>query len=288
MRPFLSAFLLLVLTALAPSVGAAQDRLHLVLTPSQKPTDLLAAGEDFGKALGQLVGVPVRVTVASDYAAVIEALRNRTADLAFVHPAGYVLANREAKAMIVARNLWHGKATFSSRIYVRKDAGLTKLEDLRGKTIAFVDPASSSGYIYPMLLMMQRGLVKGRDPKTFFREVVFSGSHDASMQALLNGHVDAIASFDMAREQYLKDPAQREKLTWLAETPPIPEAGIAAREGLSPALVNRVRAGLLQMKGPAYAALLKRVYDIDGFEAAEDKDYDPVRQAVDLLNLRPR
>ena len=288
MRPFLSAFLLLVLTALAPSVGAAQDRLHLVLTPSQKPTDLLAAGEDFGKALGQLVGVPVRVTVASDYAAVIEALRNRTADLAFVHPAGYVLANREAKAMIVARNLWHGKATFSSRIYVRKDAGLTKLEDLRGKTIAFVDPASSSGYIYPMLLMMQRGLVKGRDPKTFFREVVFSGSHDASMQALLNGHVDAIASFDMAREQYLKDPAQREKLTWLAETPPIPEAGIAAREGLSPALVNRVRAALLQMKGPAYAALLKRVYDIDGFEAAEDKDYDPVRQAVDLLNLRPR
>ena len=288
MRRPLSALLLLVLTALAPSVAAAQDRLHLVLTPSQKPTDLLAAGEDFGKALGQLVGVPVRVTVASDYAAVIEALRNRTADLAFVHPAGYVLANREAKAMIVARNLWHGKATFSSRIYVRKDAGLTKLEDLRGKTIAFVDPASSSGYIYPMLLMMQRGLVKGRDPKTFFREVVFSGSHDASMQALLNGHVDAIASFDMAREQCLKDPAQREKLTWLAETPPIPEAGIAAREGLSPALVNRVRAGLLQMKGPTYAALLKRVYDIDGFEAAEDKDYDPVRQAVDLLNLRPR
>ena len=280
--------MLLVLTMLGPAVAAGQDRLHLVLTPSQKPTDLLAAGEDFGKALAQLTGIPFRVTVASDYAAVIEALRNRTADLAFVHPAGYVLANREAKAMIVARNLWHGKATFTSRIYVRKEAGLKSLEDLRGKTMAFVDPASSSGYIYPMLLLMQRGLVKGRDPKTFFREVVFSGSHDASMQALLNGHVDAIASFDMAREQYLKDPAQREKLAWVAETPPIPEAGIAARNGLDPAVVSRVRAALLQMKGPTYAALLKRVYDIDGFEAAEDKDYDPVRQAVDLLNLRPR
>src|SRR5712692_4670699 len=89
----------------AGSVGAADPPLHLVLTPSQKPTDLLAAGEEFGRALGALVGTPVRVTVASDYAAVIEALRNRTADLAFVHPAGYVLANREAKAMIVARNL---------------------------------------------------------------------------------------------------------------------------------------------------------------------------------------
>jgi phosphonate transport system substrate-binding protein len=288
MRPLISALMLLALTMLLPATAAAQERLHLVLTPSQKPTDLLAAGEDFGKALAQLTGIPFRVTVASDYAAVIEALRNRTADLAFVHPAGYVLANREAKAMIVARNLWHGKASFTSRIYVRKEAGLKSLEDLRGKTIAFVDPASSSGYIYPMLLLMQRGLVKGRDPKTFFREVVFSGSHDASMQALLNGHVDAIASFDMAREQYLKDPAQREKLTWVAETPPIPEAGIASREGLDPAVVNRVRAALIQMKGPAYAALLKRVYDIDGFEAAQDKDYDPVRQAVDLLNLRPR
>ena len=287
MRTLVTA-LVLALTALVPAIATAQDRLHLVLTPSQKPTDLLAAGEDFGKALAQLTGIPFRVTVASDYAAVIEALRNRTADLAFVHPAGYVLANREAKAMIVARNLWHGKASFTSRIYVRKEAGLKSLEDLRGKTIAFVDPASSSGYIYPMLLLMQRGLVKGRDPKTFFREVVFSGSHDASMQALLNGHVDAIASFDMAREQYLKDPAQREKLGWVAETPPIPEAGIAARPGLDPAVVNRVRTALLQMKGPSYAALLKRVYDIDGFEAAEDKDYDPVRQAVDLLNLRPR
>src|SRR5439155_469096 len=83
-----------------------------------------------------------------------------------------------------------------------------------------------------LVLLVQRGLVRNRDPKTFFREVVFSGAHDASMRALLNGHVDAIASFDLAREQYLTDPAERERITWVAETPPIPEAGIAARVGL--------------------------------------------------------
>ena len=59
-----------------------------------------ATGEEFAKELTKLTGIPVRVTVASDYAAVIEALRNRTADLAFVHPVGYVLASREAKATI--------------------------------------------------------------------------------------------------------------------------------------------------------------------------------------------
>ena len=279
----------LLATIAAPVLAQTPSKpLHLVLTPSQKPTNLMEAGEEFAQALAKLVGVPFRVTVASDYAAVIEALRNRTADLAFVHPVGYVLANREAKATIVARNLWHGKASFTSRIYVRRDSGLRELADLRGKTIAFVDPASSSGYTYPMVMLIQRGLVKGRDPKTFFREVVFSGAHDASMRALLNGHVDAIASFDLAREQYLKAPAERDRIVHIAETPPIPEAGIAARDGLEPAMIDRIRAALLQIRGPAYADLLKRLYEIDGFEPAADRDYDPVRAAVELLGVRPR
>jgi phosphonate transport system substrate-binding protein len=288
MRALTSLMSLLALAAALAGPAAAQTSLHLVLTPSQKPTDLLASGEAFARVLGGLVGMPVRATVASDYAAVIEALRNRTADLAFVHPGGYVLASREAKARIVARNLWHGKSSFTSRLYVRKESGIKSVEELRGKTIAFVDPASSSGYIYPMVLLIQKGLVKNRDPKTFFKEVVFSGAHDASMRALLNGHVDAIASFDVAREQYLKDPAERERVVFVAETPEIPEAGIAARDGLDPAVVARVRAALLQIKAPVHTELLKRLYEIDGFAPADDRDYDPVRAAIELLGVRPR
>jgi len=267
---------------------AQPTALHLALTPSQKPTDLLAAGEAFAVALGKLVGIPIRVTVASDYAAVIEALRNKSADLAFLHPAGYVLANREAKAMIIAKDVWHGKTSFTSLIYVRKDSGLKALEELRGKSMAFVDPSSTSGYVYPMVMLIQRGLVQNRDPKTFFREVVFAGSHDAALQALLNGHVEAVASFDQAREQYLKDPAQRERLIWIAETEPIPESGMAGREGLDPATVAKVREALLRMRGPEYGPILKRLYDIDGFEPADDREYAPVRAAMDLLGWRPK
>jgi len=276
------------LALLASPAHAVEPTLHLVLTPSQKPTDLLATGAEFGKVLSRLAGQPVRVTVASDYAAVIEALRNRTADLAFVHPGGYVLASREAKATIMVRNLWHGKSSFTSRFFVRRESGIKSVEELRGRTIAFVDPASSSGYIYPMVLLIQKGLVKNRDPKTFFKEVVFSGAHDASMRALLNGHVDAIASFDLAREQYLRDPAERERIVFVAETPEIPEAGIAARPGLDSATFARVRTALLQIRAPEYADLLKRLYEIDGFAPAQDSDYDPVRAAVELLGARPR
>src|SRR5689334_9913893 len=120
MRTLTSLLIVLSLTAALALPAAGQTPLHLVLTPSQKPTDLLATGEEFARVLGGLAGLPVRATVASDYAAVIEALRNRTADLAFVHPGGYVLASREAKARIVVRNLWHGKSAFTSRLFVRK------------------------------------------------------------------------------------------------------------------------------------------------------------------------
>ena len=277
----------LLIASLGGRPAAAQTSLHLALTPSQKPTDLLVAGEAFGAALGKLVGVPIRVTVASDYAAVIEALRNRTADLAFVHPAGYVLANREAKAMIVAKDQWHGNTSYTSRIYVRKESGITTLDGLRGKTIAFIDPSSASGYVYPMVMLIQKGLVQNRDPKTFFKDFVYAGSHDAGLLALLNGHVDALASFDQSREQYLKDPAQREKIIYVAETAAIPEGGICARDGLDPALVAKLRAALLSMKGPTYAPVLKALYDIDGFEPADDREYDPVRAAMDLLGWRP-
>ena len=284
----LTLALALVFAGVGSLVSAADPSLHLVLTPSQKPTDLLAAGEEFAQALGKLAGMRVRVTVASDYAAVIEALRNKTADLAFLHPAGYVIANREAKATIVVANLWHGKRSFTSRFFVRKESGFKHIEDLRGKTIAFVDPASTSGYIYPMVLLIQRGFVKNRDPKTFFREVMFAGAHDAAMRALLNGHVDAITSFDLAAEQYIKEPAERERVMWIAETPPIPEAGIAARNGLDAAVFAKVRAALLQMHGPQYAGVLLRLYNIDGFAVADDRDYDPVRAAVELLGPPPR
>ena len=292
-RRFVLSLALLAITAVAVGVvagpGSAADKpLHLVLTPSQKPTDLLVAGEEFARVLGGLLGTPVRVTVASDYGSAIEALRNQTADLAFLHPAAYVLAHREAQAKIVAQNQWHGKRSYTSRIFVRKDAGIKTLEDLRGKTIAFVDPASTSGYIYPMVMLIQRGLVKGRDPKTFFREVVFSGAHDASMRSLLNGHVDAIAAFDMAREQYLKDPAERERIVFVAETPPIPEAGIAARSGLDPAVFTKVQQALFKIRAPEHAAMLRRLYEIDGFGPGDDREYEPVRAAIEILGLRPR
>jgi phosphonate transport system substrate-binding protein len=283
---------LLALAAASGWDGAAPalaQPLTLALTPSRDPTALQEAGDAFARTIARLSGVPVKAQVASDYAGVIEALRSRRVDLAFVHPVGYVLANREAGCLILVRDVWQGKTSYTARIYVKKGGGIERLEDLRGKTIAFVDPASSSGYIYPMVLLIKRGLVRDRDPKTFFKDALFSGTHEAALRSVLYGRVDAAASFDKAPELHLKDPALVAQLAAVAETPEIPEAGICARPGLPAEQIDRVKRALLAIKGPEHAAVLKQIYDIDGFVEARDADYDPVRDAMSLMGLgRPK
>jgi len=275
---------------LAAGAGAAETPKQLVMavTPSNIPTELFKASEAFAAELGKKLGLTIKVYMPTDYLGVVEALRNKTADLAFVHPAGYVFANWEAKAQIVAVDVWHGKTSYTSRIFVRKDSGFKALEDLRGKTIAFIDPGSTSGYVYPMVMLIKKGLVKDRNPKTFFKEAMFTGTHEAALLALLNGSVDAVASFDLAPVQYLKDKERVEKLTYIAETEPIPEAGVIVREGLDPALVKKLYDALMAFNAPEYRPILKDFYGIDGFAPGKDSDYNPVREAIDLLGWRPK
>jgi phosphonate transport system substrate-binding protein len=282
------AILLILLAAFWAAVpAAAQSPLTLALTPSRDPTALQEAGDAFAKTITQISGVPIKAIVASDYAGVIEALRSRRVELAFVHPVGYVLANREAGCQILVRDVWQGKTAYTARFYVRKDRGIQRVEDLRGKTVAFVDPASSSGYIYPMVLLIKQGLVRDRDPKSFFKDALFAGTHEAALQSVLRGRVDAAASFDKAPELHLKDPALIAQLGFVGETPEIPEAGICARPGVPAEALAKVKRALLSIKAPEHAALLKEIYDIDGFVEASDADYQPVRDAMALMNLNP-
>lgn len=281
--------LMVALGLTADASGAeAPKQLVMAVTPSNIPTELFKASQAFAAELGKKLGLPIKVYMPTDYLGVVEALRNKTADMAFVHPAGYVFSSREAKAQIIAVDVWHGKTSYTSRFFVRKDSNFKRLEDLRGKNIAFVDPGSTSGYVYPMVMLIKKGLVKDRDPKTFFKEAMFAGTHEAALLALLNGSVDAVASFDLAPQQYLKDKERIEKLTYVAETEPIPEAGMCVREGLDPALVKKLHDALMAFNAPEYRPVLKDFYGIDGFAPAKDSDYNPVREAIDLLGWRPR
>lgn len=264
---------------------AAPSVIRVVFTPSRDPTVLQEAAGQFADVFGKLSGLPVKVVVASDYAGVVEALRSRFVEMAFVHSVGYVYASREGGCQILVKATRRGAATYTARIFVRQGRGVRTLPELRGKRIAFVDPTSTSGYIYPMVLLIKAGLVQNRDPKTFFREAVFAGAHDAALLALLNGAVDAAAVFDDAPQRLLPDRSRAAELLMVAESPRIPNDGVCVRQGLEPELVERLTQALLGLNRPEHRAILLRLYNIDGLIPAKDKDYDPVREAVDALHL---
>lgn len=124
MRTAVALGLLLLCVAPAPPGLEAAEPLTLALTPSRDPAALQEAGEAFARMLTRLTGHPFRVFVASDYAGVVEALRSRRVDLAFVHPVGYVLASREAGCQILVRDVWQGRTSYTANIFVRKSSGI--------------------------------------------------------------------------------------------------------------------------------------------------------------------
>ena len=278
--------LLLALAWFIPSfVEGEPPAIRVAFTPSRDPTVLQEAAGQFAEVFGKLSGFPVKAVVASDYTGVVEALRSRFVEMAFVHSVGYVYASREAGCRILAKAIRRGTATYTARIFVRHGSGIRTLADLRGKRMAFVDPTSTSGYIYPMVLLIKAGLVQNRDPKTFFREALFAGAHDAALLALLNGTVDAAAVFDDAPQRLLPEKARAAELLVVAESPRIPNDGVCVRQGLEPELLERLTQSLLSLNRPEHRGILRRLYNIDGLVAAKDQDYDPVREAVDTLQL---
>ncbi len=111
----------------------------------------------------------------------------------------YVLARDQIGAEVILGEVYRGRSVYTGRIFVRKDSGIATLEQLRGKTIAFADPLSESGYLYPLDLFVAAGLLeRSADPATFFGTVYFAGGYQQAVQAVANGFVDAAAASEFA------------------------------------------------------------------------------------------
>ena len=112
------------------------------------------------------------------------------------------------------------------------------MADLAGKSIAFADPISESGYLYPLDGFVDEGLMaRGDDPQDFFDSVYFAGGYQQSIQAVLNGYVDAAGASQFA--DMLIPPAQLGEITWIDESEPIPSHAVIVREGLLVCLRHR-------------------------------------------------
>lgn len=148
----------------------------------------------FKDQLSAHLGIPVELYPASDYAGVMQGLiadNLEAGGLGASAYAGIAIEDPEAVEPVFTQKQTDGGTGYYSVVVTRADNGVEKLEDLKGKTLAFADPNSTSGYLYPAFELKEQGY----DPASFFASTGFAGGHEQGVIAVLNKQYDAAATW---------------------------------------------------------------------------------------------
>lgn len=241
----------------------------------------------FAEDLSKELGIEVEMFEGQDCNMMIEAMRSKKIDITNYGPFGYIIAvERSGAKPLAIMGQSEESAMYSSVIVVPKDSDVQTLEDLKGKDFLFVDPASTSGHLFPRATMLGQLGIGNEELEGYFNSVAFSGGHDKSLLAIANGDADgaAVCTFcvDMFAESGLFNV---EDIRVIQETEPIPGGPLTYREDLPEDLVEKIREFALSYheKNPEYFEAM----GMKGYFPVEDSDYDVVRETAEKLNMSP-
>jgi phosphonate transport system substrate-binding protein len=270
--------------SLGTRLAAQEEVLRLAFIPQENPEKLLGDIAAITGWLADQIGVSVEGFVTIDHAAAVEALRNGDADISFMGALPFVLAEAEIGAVPLLSEVYRGAPSYTGRVFVRRDSGIHTLADLRGKDIAFADPISESGYLYPLAEFVEAGLVaEPGDAEAFFGRIFFAGGYQQAMQAMAEGLVDAAGASQYA--DLLLTPQQQAEVTWIAESDPIPSHVVIARPGLGADLRMRFVDAMMRLNEAGNSDLLRYLYGPDGYVRADPAAYDGVRDMARRYGL---
>ena len=257
--------------------GPGPGQLKIVFIAYENPEQLIDNVKPVVAYLEEQLAMEVKHFVATDYAGVVEALRNETADMGFMGPLQYIITHDQAGAIPILGEVYNGQSWYMSRIFVRKDSGIKSLKDLRGRTIAFVDPLSSSGYMYPLDIFKQAGLIKEVDSaETFFKKIYFAGGDEQAIRAVYNNFVDAAGVGQFAFS--LLRPQEREEFITIGDSKRIPSHCVVVRKGLSPEVIDKLQNALFALNDNEHKKLLMNLYGVDGYVKVTHEDYKEVEE----------
>jgi phosphonate transport system substrate-binding protein len=283
-------------------LGSEENPVKLHFVPSVDAKVIEDHSKTFKTYLEKATGYKFEVTIPQSYVAVVEAFGTKRADVAAFNTFGYILANEKYGAEARMTVLRHGLATYQSQFIVKADSGIKKLEDLNGKKVAFVEPASTSGYLLPIKTLNEKGI----KPK----ETVFAGKHDNVVSMVYQGQVDAGATFyspphkdengveqmEDARRLVLQQyPDVKDKVVILDLSESIINDPIVFRKEMPEEMKNKIVDSMMAFVATEEGkAAFKAIYGITEVKKATDADYDPARamlkaagaSAEDLLNKK--
>jgi phosphonate transport system substrate-binding protein len=247
--------------------------------PYDAGAKFMGAYKSLTSALQTNLGCPVKLIVTNNYTAEVEAMRAKQLDVGEFGPLGYIFAHKLANAQPVAAfgTMSHKPVTYTAGLWVPASSPITSVAELKGKTVAFSDPGSTSGNLFPRYAIIKAGLNPNSDLK-----IEFAGGHPQSLLALTNGKVDAAEvnsqqqATASAAGQF--DPSQYREI-W--KSPPIPNDPITVRGDLTPAFKAAFAKALFKLT-PAQLKLVDTELGVDSgpMIPAKDSLYAPIRALV--------
>lgn len=232
--------------------------------------------------LAARLGRPVELRTVDSWEGLAKSLSNGETDIALMGPWGYVLANHYADAQVISTILYQGKPEYFAMIVTHPDSGLNSVQDLlgpqgKGRTFAFGDKGSTSGYLIPLHFFMQQGI----EPEKHFGRVLYT-KHQAIQTQVTAGQIDAGADYNRNRSAMIEQGmirAERSKVIW--QSAPLPNDAFAVSAALfkDKALVTKLQDALLAV-GPllgSQPSLLPAHYT--GFVNTDNRFYKPIRDA---------
>jgi phosphonate transport system substrate-binding protein len=272
-------FVLALLLSVASVVAAAEQtplRFGVGLfQPDKEKND--RTYQPLATYLSERLGRPVELRTVDTWEGLAKSLANGETDIALLGPWGYVLANNEAGAQAVATSLYDGKAEYFAIIVTGASSGINGLDDLKGKTFAFGDKGSTSGFLVPFHMFQKRGI----DPESYFSKVLYT-KHQAIETQVARGDLDAGADYNRNRnamiEQGLIKP-QDSRIIWTSDPLPNDALAVSSRLYADKTFVARLQRALAET-GAALAkdpSLLPPHYT--GFVKSDNAFYKPIRDA---------
>jgi phosphonate transport system substrate-binding protein len=285
-RIVLVILLLSTLAAVGCTHTQAKEEIKVLrwgLIPADDAAEMLRQYQVVVDYLEDRLDMEIELQVTNDYTAAIEAMRNKHIDMAWFGPFSYILAVEQAGAEAIVNGFRRDTkmATYKSIIITQADSGIKTLDNLKGRSFAFVDPASTSGHLIPRKMLIENGI----DPDNDFSTIFYAGSHNAVGLAVKNGTVDAGAIGDTTYNRMSKEGQIDPGVSIIIfESPPIPGSPIAVRGDLSQDLKDKIQQALIEMDQQTILEV-GGWGDIEKYVKVTDSDYDIIREVAKTLDL---
>ncbi len=249
-----------------------QQEILLGLIPEQNVFRQRERYQYLKKYLCDRLGITVNFTSLSRYGNIIERFTAEKMDGAFFGSFTYALAHSQIGVESIARPVNpDGTSTYRGYLFVRKDSAIRKAADMKGKRFAFVERATTAGYLFPLAYFKENGIP---NLHAYLGESFFAGSHDAAILAVLNREADVGAAKNTIYDQMAtENPRIEKELVVLATSGVVPQNCLAVRKDLDPQLKNALRQALIDMDKSAEGEEALRRFGARGFIETRDSDY---------------